>query len=178
MAKIPRAATTDVDVESGRTGGWALGTISNMSPEQALGRTLDERSDLFSFGTVLYEMATGLLPFRGSTTGTLFRSVVQERPVSALQLRPDLPAALEAIITRCLEKEREKRYHHAAEVRRDLANVQRALAPAARSNGDITVAGGIALARAGDQDFLALWKDADPDVPVLREARAEYAKLK
>ncbi|HXY06729.1 MAG TPA: protein kinase, partial [Terriglobales bacterium] len=112
------------DGDSQRTGGWALGTIAYMSPEQAMGRGLDERSDLFSLGAVLYEMATGLAPFRGDTTGAVFLSVVQERPVGPLELRGDLHTGLQQVIEKCLEKDPEKRYQHATEIARDLRALQ------------------------------------------------------
>jgi eukaryotic-like serine/threonine-protein kinase len=106
------------------TGGWALGTIANMSPEQALGKPLDERSDLFSFGTVLYEMATGKGSFRGDSTGTLFLSVVQDAPEPPREVNPDVPEKLDAIIRRCLQKDRSVRYQNAAELLADLQELQ------------------------------------------------------
>jgi serine/threonine protein kinase/Tol biopolymer transport system component len=105
--------------------GAALGTAAYMSPEQALGRPLDSRTDLFSFGILLYEMCTGQSPFSGDTTGELLISVVQQVPVTPAQLNPDVPDGLARIIDRCLEKDREERYQHAWEVRSDLKRLQR-----------------------------------------------------
>jgi serine/threonine protein kinase/Flp pilus assembly protein TadD len=106
------------------TAGRTLGTLSYMSPEQALGKPLDARTDLFSFGVTLYEMATGQMPFRGDTTGVLFLSIMQDIPVPARQLNPGVPAELQKVIEKCLEKDREVRYQLASDVRGDLRRGQ------------------------------------------------------
>ena len=119
------AAGSDFDQQQLTDGlGAALGTAAYMSPEQALGKRLDQRTDLFSFGIVLYEMCTGRSPFSGDTTGELLISIVQQVPVTPAQLNPDIPAALAGIIDLCLEKNPEYRYQHASEIRADLKRLQ------------------------------------------------------
>ncbi|MGC1420913.1 MAG: protein kinase [Terracidiphilus sp.] len=151
LAKVQPTAQGFIDEQQVTTPGMMLGTIAYMSPEQVRGRELDGRSDLFSFGAVLYEMATGTVPFQGETSGVVFSAILEQPPVAPLRMNPQLPPKIEEIVHKALEKDRDLRYQHASEIRADLQRLKRDTESghiAAEHSGTVSAEKGAATRRA------------------------------
>ena len=169
--------------------GSAVGTVAYMSPEQVRGSQLDPRTDLFSFGVVLYEMATGALPFRGDTSGVIFEAILNRAPVAPVRLNPDLPAKLEEVINRALEKDRDLRYQHASDLRAELQRLKR---DTDSGRAAVAVPADVASTTKAERRVSTIWKFALPALVVAaaialavffhsnrtsRRPRAEYIQL-
>jgi serine/threonine protein kinase len=179
-AQNTQTATTLAE-ENLTSPGTTLGTVAYMSPEQVRAKELDARTDLFSFGAVLYEMATGALPFRGESSGVIFKAILDAAPTPAVRLNPDMPPDLERIINKALEKDRNLRYQHAADMRTDLQRLKRDTesgksaaviewAPVSRKRRLQWLAAGAIGVIAAIAVTVFLWQSRHPAVPTVDSA--------